>query len=86
VKQKSIPYPDNARCVSLAKASGEEIEAARSQAGLQAQHFREDLKKDFHICLPFLTFVQLSFGNHFYLAVFKAIFVKVLVSAVAILR
>jgi hypothetical protein len=81
-----MPYPDNARCVSLTKASGEEIEAARSQAGLHAQHVREGLKKDFHICLPFLTFVQLSFGNHLYLAVFKAIFVKVLFSVVANLR
>jgi len=37
VKQKAMPYPDTARCVSLAKASGVKIEAARSLAGLQAK-------------------------------------------------
>ena len=86
MKQKAMPYSDAGRCVSLAKANGEKIETARSLAGLRAKHVREGLRKDFfYICLLFLTFVQLEFGNHFYLDVFKAIFVNVLISVLAIL-
>jgi hypothetical protein len=40
-----MSYPDFVHCVSLTKASGEKIEAARSLEGLQAQHVTGSLKK-----------------------------------------
>lgn len=49
MKQKAVPYTDIARWVSLAKASGEEIEATRSMTVLKAEHVREGLKKDLFI-------------------------------------
>jgi hypothetical protein len=39
-----------------------------------------------YIYLPFITFQMLTFDNHCYVAVFKAIYVNIIILVVAVLR
>jgi hypothetical protein len=78
-----VPYPDVARWVNTASGKAG---ADRSQARLQALQYVQRLKEDF---IYLITFSNLSNGGiliHFYVAVFKAIFVNVLLLVVAVLR
>jgi hypothetical protein len=79
-----VTYPNVARWDSKARKSVGKRVTAMSRVGLRALQLREGLDEDFIYVHPFETLKSCTFFDHFYLFVFKAIFVNVLILVYAV--